>query len=80
MSVLTFKNHIIYSNTGSVQIDTQSRSDYVYPYQYSGVSNVGTLESDNGWTINRIDFTIPGSPVTLSATGSWDNRYSLIYS
>jgi hypothetical protein len=80
MSVLTFKNHIIYSNVGSVIIETQSRSDYVYPYQYSGIANVGVLESDNGWTINRIDFTTPGSPITLSAIGPWDDRITLSYS
>ena len=55
-------------------------SDYVYPYQYSGTAIYGTLTSDPGWTIKRIDFTTPGSPITLQAIGSWDNRTSLIYS
>jgi len=54
-------------------------SDYVYPYQYSGTAIDGTLTSDPGWTIKRIDFTTPGSPITLQAIGSWDNRYSLTY-
>jgi len=54
-------------------------SDYVYPYQYSGTAIDGTLTSDPGWTIKRIDFTTPGSPITQQATGSWDNRYSLTY-
>jgi hypothetical protein len=58
----------------------QSLSDYVYPYQYSGLSPVTSLTSDPSWTIRRIDFTIPGSPVIETATGAWDNRYSLIYS
>jgi hypothetical protein len=56
----------------------ERRSDYVYPYQYSGTAPVGTLDSGT-WTIKRIDFTTPGSPITLSATGAWTNRYSLIY-
>jgi hypothetical protein len=52
----------------------------VTPYQYSGIASVGVLESENGWTINRIDYTTPGSPVIETAIGAWDNRISLIYS
>jgi hypothetical protein len=55
-------------------------SDYVYPYHYSGTALFGTLTSSPTWEIKRIDFSTPGSPITQSATGSWDNRYSLIYS
>jgi hypothetical protein len=55
-------------------------SDYVYPYHYSGTSLFGTLTSSPTWEIKRIDFSTPGSPLTQSATGSWDNRTSLIYS
>ena len=54
-------------------------SDYVYPYQYSGTALFGTLTSSPTWEIKRIDFTTPGSPITLSATGSWDDRYILVY-
>jgi len=54
-------------------------SDYVYPYHYSGTALFGTLTSSPTWEIKRIDFSTPGSPITQSATGSWDNRYSLIY-
>jgi hypothetical protein len=53
-------------------------SDYVYPYHYSGSAEYGTSTSSNTWFIRRVDFT--SSPVTLSATGSWTDRYSLIYS
>lgn len=56
----------------------ERRSDYVYPYQYSGTAPVGTLNSGT-WTIKRVDFTTPGSPITLQATGAWTNRYSLTY-
>jgi len=55
------------------------QSDYVYPYQYSGTAQSGTSTSSPTWTIKRINFTTPGSPVTQSATGAWTNRYSLIY-
>lgn len=54
-------------------------SDYVYPYQYSGTAIDGTLTSDPGWTIKRINFTTPGSPITQQATGAWTSRTSLIY-
>jgi hypothetical protein len=56
----------------------ERRSDYVYPYQYSGTAPVGTLNSGT-WTIKRIDFTTLGSPITQQAMGAWTNRYSLTY-
>jgi hypothetical protein len=55
-------------------------SDFQSPYHYSGNATLGTSTSSTGWIINRIDFTTPGSPITLQGTGSWDNRTSLIYS
>jgi hypothetical protein len=55
-------------------------SDFQSPYHYSGNATLGTSTSSIGWIINRIDFTTPGSPITLQGTGSWDNRTSLIYS
>jgi hypothetical protein len=75
MPILANKNNILYTGIGK----TQSRSDYVYPYQYSGISTIGTSESDVEWTITRIDFTIINSPIIEKAFGSWDNRYLLIY-
>lgn len=54
------------------------RSDFQSPYHYSGNAPSGTGDSEN-WTIRRIDYST-GTPTTLSATGSWVNRYSLIYS
>ena len=56
----------------------ERRSDYIFPYQYSGTAPVGTLDSGT-WTIKRVDFTTPGSPITLQATGAWTSRYSLTY-
>jgi hypothetical protein len=55
-------------------------SDFQHPYHYSGNATLGTSTSSTSWIINRIDFTTPGSPITLQGTGSWDNRTSLIYS
>jgi hypothetical protein len=57
----------------------ETRSDYVYPYHYSGVSPYTTDENDPNWAISRINFTIFNSPVIEKATGSWTNRYLLIY-
>ena len=61
------------------EINYQRLSDFQSPYHYSGNSILGTLTSSIGWIINRIDFTTPGSPITLQGTGSWNNRTSLIY-
>jgi len=75
MPILANKQNILYTKKS----ETESRSDYVYPYQYSGVAAIGTNESDPSWKINRINFTTPGSPIVQQAVGAWDNRYSLIY-
>ena len=58
----------------------ERQSDYVYPYFYGGSAPLYTLTSMSTWIIKRVDYTTPGSPITLSAIGSWDNRYILIYS
>jgi hypothetical protein len=76
MPLLANKTYVLYTKPR----ETQSKSDYVAPYQYSGIANVGVLESENGWTINRIDFTTPGSPIIETAIGAWDDRLILIYS
>lgn len=57
----------------------ERQSDYVYPYFYGGSAPLYTLTSMPTWIIKRVDYTTPGSPITLSAIGSWDNRYILIY-
>jgi hypothetical protein len=76
MPILANKNNIfVYSRSEQ----TESRSDYVYPYQYSGVAPIGSNESDPVWRIKRIDFTTFNSPITQQAFGSWDDRYLLIY-
>jgi hypothetical protein len=54
-------------------------SDFQFPYQYSGNAPLETPETSSLWIINRIDFSTPGYPITLQATGPWVNRYSLIY-
>jgi hypothetical protein len=67
--------------TGSNIVTAYERlSDFQSPYHYSGNATLGTSTSSINWIINRIDFTTPGSPITLQGTGSWDNRTSLIYS
>jgi hypothetical protein len=63
----------------AVGLNYERRSDFVNPYQYSGTAVVGTAESSATWTIKRINFTTPGSPITQTAVGSWTNRLSLIY-
>ena len=65
---------------GADALNYERRSSYTYPYHYSGSAPIGTSESSTSWTIKRINFTTPGSPVTQSATGAWTNRTSLIYS
>jgi hypothetical protein len=64
--------------TGPVSPIYERRSDYVYPYHYSGNAPIGTSESGS-WLIKRINYTNP-TPTTLTATGAWTDRTTLIYS
>jgi hypothetical protein len=68
----------IFPTASELGLGFERRSDYSFPYHYSGTAKIGTLNSGT-WTIKRIDFTNFGSPITLEATGSWDNRTTLIY-
>jgi hypothetical protein len=68
------------SGLTGVSTNYERLSDFQSPYHYSGNASLGTPTSSNTWIINRVDFTTPGSPITLQGTGSWDNRTSLIYS
>lgn len=76
----TVSGSFVGSGAGLTGISYERLSDFQSPYHYSGNATLGTSTSSTGWIINRIDFTTPGSPITLQATGSWDNRTSLIYS
>jgi hypothetical protein len=68
------------SGLTGVSTNYERLSDFQSPYHYSGNASLGTPTSSNTWIINRVNFTTPGSPITLQGTGSWDNRTSLIYS
>ena len=57
----------------------ERQSDYVYPYFYGGSASLYTPTSTATWIIRRVNYTTPGSPITQSAIGSWDNRYTLTY-
>lgn len=57
----------------------ERRYDYVSPYSYCGTATYSTATSSATWTIKRIESLTSGDVVT-SATGSWDNRLTLIYS
>jgi hypothetical protein len=63
---------------GLTALNFERRSDYVYPYHYSGNAVIGTIDSQN-WTIYRIDYTTPGSPILETSVGPWTDRYILIY-
>jgi hypothetical protein len=76
----SFSGSFVGDGSALTGISYERLSDFQSPYHYSGNATLGTSTSSIGWIINRIDFTTPGSPITLQGTGSWDNRASLIYS
>lgn len=68
----------IFPTASELGLGFERRSDFVSPYHYSGSAPIGTANSGT-WTIKRVDFTNFGAPVTLTATGSWNDRQTLIY-
>lgn len=64
--------------TGNTNVTYERKSDYSYPFQYSGTAPVGTLTSEQ-WSIKRIDYSSSGGPVTTIAIGAWDDRNTLTY-
>lgn len=66
-------------NTGPSGSSFTRQSDYESPYHYSGNAIIGTEISSSDWTIKRVDYTTPGTPITLVGTGSWIDRTTLTY-
>ena len=60
-------------------VNKERRHDWQTPYSYNGSAANGTAESANGWTVVRIEVFANGTTNVMSATGSWDNRITLIY-
>jgi hypothetical protein len=54
-------------------------NDFIDPYNYIGVAEIGTLTSSPTWNITRIEILSDGSTISLYATGAWTNRTSLVY-
>jgi hypothetical protein len=65
--------------TPSGPVIFERRSDFQSPYLYCGEAPQGTSESTPIWNIDRITINIDGTTLTETATGAWDNRYSLTY-
>lgn len=56
------------------------RHDYVSPYSYCGKAIVGSLETQNVWTITRIEILSDGSTSVTTATNvDWTNRLTHTY-
>lgn len=60
-------------------LNTQYKTEYVYPYLYTALCKLNLADSDLNHRIIRVDFTNLGNPISLKAFGSWDDRYILIY-
>jgi hypothetical protein len=56
------------------------RHDWVPPYDYMATAPSGTSESSSGWNITRIEVLPDGSTVVNTASDSWDNRLTAVYS
>jgi hypothetical protein len=67
------------TGAAGVAITFQRKFDVVGNYSYCGSAQTGLTAGDPNWIITRIDFSIPGSPVSYKATGSWENKTTLTY-
>jgi hypothetical protein len=72
------ENKIIFSsNTGLIPVSgitvyTDRRSDYVYPFQYSGSAPYGTSVDSTNWVIRRIAFSSATPTITQAKSGNND--------
>jgi hypothetical protein len=57
-----------------------AEQDWVAPYNYIGIAPVNTSTSSSIWIISRIEVFSDGTVDVKHATGSWDDRTTLIYS
>lgn len=71
---------IAFSGDSRGKAPKEIRNDWVSPYSYCGVANLGSSDSSNVWTIFRIEVLADGNVIVLSATNvSWNERYTVIY-
>ena len=56
-----------------------AKHDWQNPYSYMGRAPIGTVESASNWFISRISVGLDGTTLVETATGSWDDRTTLIY-
>lgn len=75
---ITAQTDLITYLSTNYQAALEKRHDFVYPYDYCGTAPNGTLDSAPVWTIYRIQTDVI-TPIVLSATGAWTDRYILIY-
>lgn len=68
--------------TSSVSIASgEKRSDFTGSISYCGLAPLGSLETQEVWTINKIAVALNGSTSTTTATNvAWTDRYTVIYS
>lgn len=69
----------LWVNSSISTLYSERRNDFQSPYSYCGSAPSNSSESTSVWTIYRIENFLGGTVATLSATGSWDNRTTLIY-
>jgi hypothetical protein len=56
------------------------RHEWNSPYDYIATAPEGTSESSTTWTITRIEVFADGTTSTTTATDSWNNRVTAVYS
>jgi hypothetical protein len=65
----------------SIDTSIENRHEWISPYSYCGVAPNGSLETDEIWTINRIEVLLDGSTDVKVATNvAWTDRFIVIYS
>lgn len=57
----------------------ERRHEFTGTYSYMAYAPEGSAESAGVWIITRINVAADGSTTKGTATGAWNNRYSLTY-
>lgn len=66
-------------NTGGGGETFERRHEFTGTYSYMAYAPEGSAESAGVWIITRINVAADGTTTKGTATGAWDNRYSLTY-
>lgn len=82
LSTATTRVLVVPNADGTIKLSEEIRSDFVTDTSYIGLAPIGSLESDEVWTIYKIVVDSDGNVTSTEVANnvSWDDRYTATYS